>query len=82
MDIVSKLDLAVNFKMGEFKIGQLEWGSMSYNNENVWEFPLVPNASAFAKLNEYCRGTRTRALVFLTTGADSENEFDAREVVK
>ena len=53
MDIVKKLDLAVNFGGNQFKIGQSEWGTMTFNEKHHWVFSLAPTACSYAKLNEY-----------------------------
>ena len=53
MDIVKGLDLAVNFRGGQFKVRQNEWGMMTFCGKHRWVFPLVPTACAYAKLNEY-----------------------------
>ena len=62
MDIVSKLDVAVNYKMRKFKIRQIEWLVMICNNKHQWVLPLTPNARGFEKLDEYFREMSTRSM--------------------
>ena len=45
--IARKLDLAVNFTLGRFKVGHREWEAMTYNDKNRWVFSLFPHSSAF-----------------------------------
>ena len=62
MDIVRKLDIAVRFGVDQFKVGQSEWGMVTFRGMHRWVFPLVPTASAYSKLNEYFGKLQIRKL--------------------
>ena len=51
--IVKKLDSAVNFRSNQFKVGQSEWGTMTFNGKNHCVLPLAQTGRCYAQLNEY-----------------------------
>ena len=53
MDIVKKLDSAVNFGGDQVMVGQSDWEMMTFNAKHRWVFPLVRTDCAYNKLNEY-----------------------------
>ena len=55
MDVIRKLQLTVDFGSERFQVGQGEWEAMTFNDKHHWVFPLVPNARAYKKLEQYFR---------------------------
>ena len=53
MDIIKKLDSALDSGGNQFKDGQSEWAMATFNEKHRWVWPLVPTACAYAKLSEY-----------------------------
>ena len=77
MGIIRKLDCAVNFKMGKFKIGQIEWGVATYKNKNRWVLHPVPDAWDFATLSEYFHKMSDTTTDVLMARGDSKCAFRA-----
>ena len=48
VDIVKKMDSAVNFGSDQFKVGKSEWGMMTFNEKHRRVFPLVPTSCDYA----------------------------------
>ena len=70
MCIIKKLDLTVNFGIAQFKVGQSEWRTMTFNGKHRLVFPLVPTACAYAKSNEYFGKLRGLAIEGLQLQGD------------
>ena len=70
MDIIRKLRLAVDLGSDRFQVGQGEWEAMTFNDKHRWVFPLVPNACAFAKLDQYFRKMQAKEIDVLHTQGD------------
>ena len=81
MDIIKKLRLVVDFGYEKFQVGQGEWKGVTFNDKHRWVFPLVPNACAYAKLDEYFRKLQTETLRFCKHKEILESQ-EARKVSK
>ena len=53
MHIVKKLYARVCLGVERFKVGQGEWGMMTFIEKRHWVFPPVSTACAYSKLDEY-----------------------------
>ena len=82
MDIIKKLQLAVDFGGERFQVGQGEWEAMTFNDKHRWVFPLVPNACAYAKLDDYFRKMQKGQMEVLQTQADFGGIQEVRKVPK
>ena len=53
LDIISKLDIGVEFGRRRFRVGRGELEMLTFNEKLHWVFPLVPTDCAYAKLDGY-----------------------------
>ena len=82
MGIIRKLRLAVDFGCERFQVGQGEWEGVTFNDKHHWVFPLVPNACAYAKLDDYFRKMQKNQVEVLQTQADFSEMQEVRKVSK
>ena len=82
MDVIRKLQLTVDFGSERFQVGQGEWEAMTFNDKHRWVFPLVPNACAYTKLEQYFRKMQARELEVLQTQGDFLESQEVRKVTK
>ena len=64
LDLVSKLDLYVNFIRRDFQAGHREWKAAVSNTENRWVFPLSPTAPAIQNWGSISRQWEIAKLQF------------------
>ena len=55
---------------------------MTFNDKHHWVFPLVPNACAYAKLDDYFRKMQKNQIEVLHTQADFLEVHEVRKVSK
>ena len=55
---------------------------MTFNDKHRWVFPLVPNACAYAKLEQYFRKMQAREIEVLQTQGDFMESQEVRKVSK
>ena len=82
MDIIKKLQLAVDFGGEQFQVGQGEWEAMTFNDKHHWVFPLVRTACAYTKLGEYFRKMQKHQMEVLQTQGDFSETQEVRKVSK
>ena len=82
MDTIRKLQLTVDFRSERFQVGQGEWEAMTFNDERHWVFPLVPNACAYAKLDDYFREMQNKQIEVLQTQWGFLGPQEVRKVSK
>ena len=82
VDIIKKLDAAVNFGGNQFKVGQSEWEMVTFSEKNHWVFPLGPTACAYSKLNEYFAKLRGLEIEVLQVQGDFGVDLSVRKVLR
>ena len=82
MDIIKKLQLAVDFGSEQFQVGQGEWEGTTFNDKHHWVFPLVPTACAYKKLDDYFRKMQKHQIEVLQTQGDFSETQEVRKVSK
>ena len=82
MSIIRKIDITVRFGIDQFKVGQSEWGMVTFNGKRHLVFPLDPTSCAYSKLNEYFGKLRNSKIEVLQLQGDFGCNLSVREVLR
>lgn len=79
MCIVKKLDMEVNLGRNQFKVGESEWGMMTFNAKRLLVFALGPSSCSYNKLSDYFGKLRGAKIEVLQAKGDFGGDLSFRE---